>query len=323
MLEITPNNALYWSRLNSRVTFGLALCELAKENNNIVVVAADVAHSAGLEEFASLFPDRFFNAGIAEQNMIGIASGLASEGYTVFATSFAPFASMRCFEPIRQYIGYMHLNVKVVGIASGLSMGVGGNTHYGLEDIALMRTIPGMTILSPADCSETVQAMKTATVHKGPLYLRLTGIGGNPVVYKEPYDFIIGKPIQLTKGSDVAILATGTMVNESLRTTRVLSKKNISATVLDMHTLKPVNAEYVKSLYATHQLLVTIEEHSVIGGLGSAIAEIVSVLPGEHRQLSIGLPDTFHLAGDYSYMLASNNLTARQIADSIINALGR
>lgn len=320
-MEITTQTTLQWSRMSSRQVFGSMLTELAQDFDNVFVLAADVASSAGLSDFSKAYPDRFLNVGIAEQNMIGIAAGLAKEGYKVFATSFAPFASMRCFEAIRSYLGYMHLDVTVVGLASGLSMGVGGNTHYGLEDLALLRTIPGMSVLSPADCTETVKAMAALLAHHGPTYLRLTGVNGNPVVYKEDYVFQIGKAVTLREGTDVALIATGTMVNETMRATRVLQKQGVSATVVDMHTIKPLDTALLDALCATHQLLVTVEEHSVIGGLGGAVAEYLAAKMARPPHLIIGIPDQFGKAGNYSYLLKKYGLTANDIAQKVLVAM--
>lgn len=317
MIEFNSANALYWSRLSSRKTLGLILEEIAPLYPDLMVLAADVAASAGLSGFAQKFPDRFLNVGIAEQNMIGVAAGLAQEGKCVFAVSFAPFASMRCYEMLRSYLGYMNLNVKVVGLASGLSMGVGGNTHYGLEDLAITRAIPNMTAVSPADCTETVKAILALADHPGPAYLRLTGVGGNPAVYKEDYAFALGRGVVLREGEDVAMIAAGTMVYESIRAARVLQKQNISCTVVDMHTVKPLDRELLQELFARHRLIVTAEEHSIIGGLGAAVAEYKAGIPNSPRQIMIGLPDAFGKAGDYPWLLTQYGLTAKAIAEKV------
>lgn len=317
MIEFNSVNALYWSRLSSRKTLGLILEEMAPLYPDLMVLAADVAASAGLSGFTQKFPNQFLNVGIAEQNMIGVAAGLAREGKCVFAMSFAPFASMRCYEMLRSYLGYMNLNVKVVGLASGISLGVSGNTHYGLEDLTLTRAIPNMTVVSPADCTETAKAVLALADHVGPAYLRLTGVGGNPVVYKEDYAFELGKGIVLREGEDVAIIATGTMVYESIRAARVLQKQNISCTVVDMHTIKPLDKKLLQELFASHRLIVTVEEHSLVGGLGSAVAEYKAGIPNSPCQIMIGLPDTFSKVGDYSWLLTQYGLNAKAIAEKV------
>lgn len=318
IFEVNAQNAMQWSRMNSRVTFGSALYEIAKQDERVIALTADVAASSGLEKMRDEMPGRVISCGIAEQNMICMAAGLANEGYRVFAVSFAPFASMRCFEPIRQYVGYMNANVCVVGIASGLSMGVGGNTHYGLEDIALMRTIPGMTVLSPADCTETVLMTEAAAEFTGPTYLRLTGVGGNPIVYKAPYELEIGRAITLKEGTDVALIGTGTMVNECIRASRVLEKSGVSTAVIDMHTVKPLDTGAIDALMGA-KLIVTAEEHSVIGGLGEAVASHLTTCSNPPKQLIFGVNDTFLHAGDYPYMLEQTGLNARAMADKILN----
>lgn len=317
MIEFNNTNALYWSRLSSRKTYGAILEEIAPEYPDLMVLVADVAASAGLTDFSQKFPSQFLNVGIAEQNMIGVAAGLAKARKCVFAASFAPFASMRCYEIIRNYLGYMNLNVKVVGLASGLSMGVGGNTHYGLEDLAITRMIPNLTVVSPADCTETVKAILALTDYKGPAYLRLTGVAGNPAVYKEDYTFELGKGIVLREGKDIAIVATGAMVYEAIRASRVLQRKNIDCTIVDMHTVKPLDIKLLDQLLASHKLVVTVEEHSIIGGLGSAVAEYKTGIVNAPKQIMIGLPDIFGKAGDYPWLLTQYGLTAKAIAEKI------
>ncbi len=304
-----------FSRISSRGVFGQALTDISKENKDLRIVVADVSSSARL---SGIDTDKIINVGIAEQNMIGIAAGLASEGKLVYATSFAPFASMRCYEMIRTQLGYMNLNVKIVGLMSGLAGGVVGNTHYGLEDIAIMRVIPNMTILSPADGLETYKAIQASTCIEGPCYIRLTGINGFTPVYKEDYEFNVGKAITLREGEDVAIIATGTMVGEAVRASRALSKNNISTTVIDMHTIKPIDKQAVKYAFENHKLVVTIEEHSIIGGLGSAVAEYASSLKNVAPQLILGIPDKFGKVGDYMFMLKQYGLTAPQIVEKIL-----
>lgn len=304
-----------FSRISSRGVFGLTLEDISKENKKLKIVVADVLSSARLTDIDS---DKVINVGIAEQNMIGIAAGLASEGKLVYTTSFAPFASMRCYEMVRTQLGYMNLNVKIVGLMSGLAGGVVGNTHYGLEDIAIMRAIPNMRILSPADGLETYKAIQASSHFEGPCYIRLTGSNGFTPVYKEDYDFNIGKAITLKEGNDIAIIATGTMVGEAIRASRALKKNNISTTIIDMHTIKPIDKQAIKDAFENHKLVVTIEEHSIIGGLGSAVAEYATILKNSAPQMMLGIPDTFGKVGDYMFMLKQYGLTASQIAEKIL-----
>ncbi len=312
------STALTLSRLSSRGVLGEALYDIADSYDRLKVVVADTLQSSKLGKLKDKFPEKILNVGIAEQNMIGLSAGLAAEGYNVFASTFAPFASMRCFEMLRTQLGYMNLNVKVVGILSGFANGNGGNTHYGLEDLAITRTIPNMTVLSPADCVETYKAVEAAAEHDGPMYIRLTGVNGAPSVYKEDYNFEIGKGIVLKEGSDVAIIATGSMVYEALRASRGLVRSGISATVVDMHTIKPLDKVLLDKIFSSHKMIVTVEEHFAIGGLGSAVAEYKTKIKNAPVQVIIGIPDCFEKAGDYAYMLDKFGLTAPKIAEKIV-----
>jgi transketolase len=322
MLEITPSNARQWSRLGSRGVFGQAILALAETKQNLMVLSADLGNSSGLDRFKNAYPERFINVGIAEQNMIGVAAGLAKEGFTVFATSFAPFISMRSSEQIRMNLGYMNLNVKAVAIGSGVAMAYLGNSHYGIEDASIMRSIPNLTVVSPADCAEIVKTVFAAAEYEGPMYIRLTGAANNPIVYKEDYNFEIGKAITLREGSDITIIANGTMVYESLEAAKLLELQGLSATVVNMHTIKPLDASVIDKAVASSKMIVTVEEHSVIGGLGGAVAEYKTALRNAPPQLIIGLPDKFGKAGDYKYLLEKYKLTGVQIAQTIGEALG-
>lgn len=317
MIPITSLNARLWSKLGSRGTFGLTMMELGKEYDDIMVLTADLCSTSGLDRFREAYPEKFCNVGIAEQNLVGIAAGLAKEGKTVFASSFATFIAMRAFEQVRLNLGYMGFNVKVVGLAAGFAMGMFGNTHYGIEDIALMRAIPGLCVLSPADCSEVVKATCAAAQYSGPVYLRLTGGVNCPVVYKNDYPFEIGKAITLKEGHDIAIISAGSMVFQSLQSAKELEYDGISASVINMHTIKPLDIHVIDELCNKVSLIVTVEEHSIIGGLGGAIAEYLCSIRSSPRLIRIGIPDTFQKVGDYEYLLEQNGLTGPKIAERI------
>lgn len=320
MIEITPTNAKVWSRMGSRATFGQAILAIA-ERPNLMVLSADLGNSSGLDRFKTAHPEKFLNVGIAEQNMIGVAAGLAKEGYVVFATSFAPFLSMRASEQIRMNLGYMDLNVKAVAIGSGVSMAFLGNSHYGIEDAAIMRSIPNLTVVAPADCAEIVKCVAAAAEFKGPMYIRLTGAVNNPAVYTEDYRFEIGKAIKLREGTDITIIANGTMVFESLEAAKALDAAGVSATVVNMHTLKPLDTAVIDQAVASSKLIVTVEEHSVIGGLGGAVAEYKSQLRNAPPQLIIGLPDYFGKTAEYRHLLEKYGLISANIAERILVAL--
>jgi transketolase len=322
MIEINSLNARIWSKLGQRGTFGISMKELGKSVENLMVLTADLCNTSGLSQFQKTSPDKFLNVGIAEQNLIGIAAGLAKEGKNVFATSFSTFAAMRSYEQIRIYLGYMELNVKVVGLAGGLAMGMFGPTHYGYEDLALMRAVPGLTVLSPADGTEVVKTMLALINFKGPVFVRLSGAMNNPIVYKNDYEFEIGKAITLRQGNDVAIIATGTMVFESLAAANILAENGISATVVNMHTIKPLDISVISKVCEDLRLIITVEEHGIVGGLGGAVAEYKSTLKESPSQLFIGLPDKFDKAGEYKYLLEKHGLTAKQIAEKIIKEYG-
>jgi transketolase len=303
--------------MGQRSTFGITMLELGRDNDNLFVLTADLCSTSGLDRFRALYPEKLLNVGIAEQNLVGIAAGLAKEGNLVFATTFANFAAMRSYEQVRLNLGYMGFNIKLVGLGSGFAMGMFGNTHYGIEDIALMRAIPGLCVLSPADCTEVVKAIEAAAQYSGPIYIRLTGVANNPIVYKEDYSFVIGKAVTLRTGSDITIIATGSMIYHALEAAKKLEYQGISAAVIDMHTIKPLDTDVVRAACVTSKLIVTVEEHSVIGGLGGAVAEYLCGLPYAPRQLIIGIPDAFQNVGDYPYLLEQNGLTGAQIAEKI------
>lgn len=306
-----------WSMLGKRGTFGSALTELAPSYDNLMAISADFARSSGLERFSKMYPEKFLNVGIAEQNLIGISSGLASEGYNVFATSFAAFIATRSYEMVKVHCGYMKHNVKVVGLAAGFGVQQQGNTHYGLDDICLMRAIPNLTIISPADSTEVVKAIEALLNFEGPVYLRLCGEANDPMVYKADYDFEIGKAITLREGADVTIVATGTMVYQSLQAAKKLAEQGIESTVINMHTIKPIDKEAIEKYCHACKLVVTCEEGFVSGGLGAAVLEEMALSNKPMTKvLNIGLTEFPH-AGSYKWMLKENGLDAESIAAKI------
>lgn len=308
-----------WSTIGSRATFGLAALELGKTIDDLMILTGDTSTSAGLDRFKRTYPEKFLDVGIAEQNMMGIAAGLASEGVRVITATFAPFQTMRCCEQIKVNLGYMRHNVCMVGLASGVVLGTLGYTHCCIEDVALIRSIPGITVISPADCGETVKATLAASHHFESVYIRLTGGAGNPSVYEDDFSFEIGKANTLREGDDITIIAAGTMVYESLKAAAILSDQGLSATVVDMHTIKPIDTSVIENACESSELIVTVEEHSVIGGLGSAVADYKATLKNAPPQLFIGLPDHHGKAGEYKDLLEQHGLTARQIAAKIVS----
>lgn len=315
-MNYSATNIKIWSRLGSCGAFGMAAMELPQINENVTMLTADLNFYSCLTRFSGKYPDKFYNLGIAEQNMVAVAAGMAKEGMLPFATTYATFASMRCADQVRVNMGYMNLNMKLIGLTAGYSVGILGPTHMSLEDLSVMRSIPNIVILSPADCTETVKATLAAAKIQGPVYLRLTGGLNNPIVYDKDYEFKVGKAIALREGEDVAILATGTMVYQSLQAVKILEQQGISASVLDFHTIKPLDVEAIKKVCGA-KLIVTVEEHSVLGGFGSAVAEVLTTIQDAPPQMILGIQDRYPHAGTYDYLLEKEGLTGEGIATSI------
>ena len=299
-------------KIATRESYGNALVELGKEHDNLVVLDADLAEATKTGMFKKVFPERHIDCGIAEANMIGIAAGLASTGKVPFCSSFAMFAAGRAFEQVRNSVGYPHLNVKIGATHAGISVGEDGASHQCNEDIALMRVIPGMTIINPSDDVEAKAAVKAAYEMEGPVYLRF-GRLAVPVINDRPeYKFEIGKGIVLREGSDVTIIATGLEVNESLEAAKMLEADGISAQVINIHTIKPLDTELVVSAAKKTGKVVTVEEHSIVGGLGGAVAETLSE-QCPTKMLRIGVMDTFGESGPAVKLLEKYGLDAAGI----------
>ena len=306
-----------WSTIGARATVGIAALELAKQIDNLMVLTCDVSTSAGLDRFRKTFPEKYLDLGIAEQNMIGVAAGLASENFNVITTTFAPFQTMRCCEQIKVNLGYMRQKICMVGIASGLALGTLGYTHCCIEDIGILRSIPGITIISPADSLETVKALEAAVNSENSCYLRLTGASNNPIVYSKDYEFKIGKSITLREGKDITIFSSGAMVYQSLEAAKILESKKISSKVINMHTIKPIDKLAIEEA-CEGKLIVSIEEHNIIGGLGSAISEYKSSLKKTPKQLFLGIKDTYSKGGNYKFLKEKYRLTPEKIVEDII-----
>ena len=307
--------------LGTRNAFGAFLTELAADHPDLFAMTADFTKSTGLGKFKVQYPNQFLSTGIAEQNMIALASGLASEGKNVFASSFASFVTTRCYEQVKVNLGYMQHNVKLVGIASGLGVSYQGNTHFGLDDVTLMRAIPNMTIVVPSDCAEVAKATIALADFNGPAYLRLVGEGFVPIVNEDDYEFEIGKGIKKREGKDVLIIANGTMVAQSLKVAAELVEKGIECAVINMHTVKPLDTRIIEENLDGKKLVVTIEEGQLNGGLGSAVADQVSSIGGVPKLLRIGVNDIFPHAGSYQYLLEQCGLDIDTIKDTIIKNL--
>lgn len=316
--------ASVWSKLGQNATFGgVGLIEVIKENPEVKFITADVGTLLGIKRFRATYPDNYLDVGIAEQNMVTVAAGLALEGNQTFISTYASFLVVRGLEQIRHNLGYLRCDVKVVGMSSGICTGKSGISHWCTEDIAFMRAIPNMIVLSPADCTEVVKMTVAASKVKGPVYIRLTGNLNVPVIYDTDYEFEIGKAITLKEGNDVAIIATGLLVKDCMEAADKLGEKGISCSVINMHTIKPLDSELLEEIYKKYDLIVTVEEHNIIGGLGGAVAEHKAQYLNTPRQVFMGITDEYKQTGSRSYVLAQYNLNAEGIAIKIEQELNR
>lgn len=303
----------------TRAAYGEALVSLAEQDPSLLVLDADLSSATMTKNFSKAYPDRFFNMGIAEANMIGVAAGLAACGKKPFANTFAMFAAGRAWEQVRNSVAYPHLNVKVVGSHGGLSVGEDGATHQCCEDLALMRTIPGMTVLNPADYVEAGQVVRAAVKMEGPVYMRF-GRLAIPTIFDSTYRFEIGKGVQLTEGTDVTLIATGLLVGEAIKAAELLKNEGISVRVINMATIKPLDKEIVAKAAAETGLIVTAEEHSIIGGLGSAVAEAVcesTPVP----VVRVGVEDEYGKSGPAAELLEVFGLCAANLAARVRDAM--
>ena len=296
----------------TRDAYGEALAELGAVNENIVVLEADLSKSTKTSDFKKVYPERHFNMGIAEQNMLGVAAGFAAAGKIPFASSFAVFATGRAYDQIRNSIAYPNLNVKIAATHAGLTVGEDGGSHQMLEDIALMRALPNMTVIVPADGIETKQAIKAAAEYEGPVYIRM-GRPKVPVLFDDNYTFEIGKGVVLKEGTDVTLVGTGIMVSQAVEAAELLAAEGISAAVVNISTIKPLDAELIIAQAQKTGAIVTCEEHNIYGGLGSAVAEVL-VENCPVPMARVGVADKFGESGLPDELLEKYGLTAANIA---------
>ena len=303
-------------KIATRESYGNALAELGAEYPNLVVLDADLAGATKTGVFKKAFPDRHIDCGIAEGNMMGVAAGLSTAGKIPFASTFAMFAAGRAFEQVRNSIGYPHMNVKIGATHAGISVGEDGASHQCNEDIALMRTIPGMVVINPADDVEAKAAVKAAIDHVGPVYLRFGRLAVPVINDPADYKFELGKGITLREGKDVTIIATGLEVSESLEAAKLLEADGISAEVINIHTIKPLDEELVVAAAKKTGKVVTVEEHSIIGGLGGAVAEVLAE-KAPTKMLRIGVMDTFGESGPAKALIEKYGLDAKSIYEKV------
>lgn len=304
-----------------RDAFGEALLKIGKEREDIVVFDADVANSSKSILFGKQFPERFFDVGISEANMAGMAAGMALMGKTPIINTFAVFMMLRAGDPIRSIIAYQNLNVKICGTYAGLSDSYDGASHHANKDIAFFRTIPNMTVISVCDSIETEKALYAALEIKGPVYIRLSR-ASMPVIFDDSYKFIAGKGVVLKDGTDVTIIATGLMVHKALEAAALLEKENISAKVVNIHTIKPIDRKLIVDCAKSTRAIVTAEEHSIYGGLYGAVTEVLS---SEYPVPinPVGIEDTFTESGDYGQLLKKYGLTSENIVTKVKNILSK
>lgn len=303
-------------KIATRDSYGNALVELGKEHEDIVVLDADVASATKTGVFKKVFPERHINCGIAEANMIGVAAGLAAAGKVPFASSFAMFAAGRAFEQVRNAVGYPKLNVKIGATHAGISVGEDGATHQCNEDIALMRTIPGMVVINPSDDVEARAAVKAAYEHQGPVYLRFGRLAVPVINDREDYKFELGKGVVLREGKDVTIIASGLPVANCLEAAEKLAADGIEAKVINIHTIKPLDSELIVAAAKETGKVVTVEEHSVIGGLGSAVCDVLSE-QAPTKTLKIGINDTYGESGPAAELIKKYGLDTESIYEKV------
>ena len=303
------------NKIATRESFGKALVELGKENENVVVLTADLAGATKTSLFEKEFPDRFINVGIAEQNMIGISAGLATTGKIPFASTFAMFAAGRAYDQIRNSVAYPKLNVKICGTHAGVTVGEDGATHQMLEDLSLMRSIPNMTVLCTSDDVQTKWAIKEMAKIDRPVYIRLARVA-TPVIYDENQKFEIGKMIQIGDGTDATVFATGVEVAEALKAKEELEKENINIRVVDVHTIKPIDREMIIKCARETKKLITIEDHSIIGGLGTAVCEVLSE-ECPTKVVRMGMQDRFGKSGKAEQLLKYFKLDSEAIIEKV------
>lgn len=307
-------------KISTRDAYGNALIEFANEYKNMVVLDADLVGATKTGLFQKEYPNRHFDCGIAEANMMCVAAGLATEGFIPVVSSFAIFAAGRCYEQVRNSIGYPHLNVKIVATHGGISVGEDGATHQSNEDLALMRSIPGMMVLSPSDAIETRLALKSALDYVGPVYIRLGRAELDVFNDNEEYNFSLGKGVKLADGNDVTLISTGLPVYETLKSSKLLKQYGITADVINIHTIKPIDAEIIINSARKTGKVVVIEEHSIIGGLGEAVASVLAE-NNPVQLLKIGVPDIYGHSATAKELLDEIGLTSEKIYEKVVDWL--
>ena len=311
-------NIKLWSSLGMRATFGLIAMELAKVNSDLMITTSDVSTSAGLDRYRNKYPDQFVDVGIAEQNLIGVSAGLSSEGFKVISTTFAPFQTLRCCEQIKVNLGYMKNKICMVGLASGLVLGNLGFTHCCIEDVGSLRSIPNIAIVAPSDPFELFKLLNEAINYKDSVYIRLTAGSNTKIINNKDYKFKIGKAVEILPGEDVVIIGCGNILGNCIEAASILRNKNIQCSVVNMHTIKPIDDEKIKSIAKENKLIVTVEEHNVIGGLGTSVAEVLASERNNCKLVRVGVNDFYSNGGSYEYLKDIYGLSVEKIIKTVI-----
>ena len=320
MIEITKKNIRVWSMLGMRRILGPAMKDIIEQDRKVLFATADTGRYYAYDDLLRTYPENVVDVGIAEQNLIGASAGLQNEGFNVYAVTYATFLTSRALDQIRVNLGYMGLGVKLIGEAGGMCDGNFSATHMALEDISNTRNIPNMRVITPADGMELVKTLIALKDAAYPAYVRMTGRFPIPVIYREDYDFEIGKAVTLREGKDVVILSNGTLLGDVLKTAEMLEEKGVDCKVINLHTVKPLDEEALRAV-AGYRLVVTAEEHLLYGGLGSAVAEFYAQEPIRPRMLMLSVGTQYPKAQEYDDLLKTCGLTAPQMAESILSAL--
>jgi transketolase len=307
-----------WSSLGMRATFGMIAMDLAEKYPELIITTSDVSTSAGLDRYKNKFPNQYVDVGIAEQNLIGVSTGLSSEGFKVISTTFSPFQTLRCAEQIKVNLGYMKQKICMVGLASGLVLGNLGFTHCSIEEIGVLRSIPNISIVVPSDPFELFKVLKEAVNYKNSLYIRLTAGTNTRIINSKDYKFKIGKAIEIMSGSDVAIISCGNILGNCIDAAVSLRKNKISCSVINMHTIKPLDKKKIFEISKKFKLIITVEEHNIIGGLGSAVAEVLSGVISNTKLVRLGADDHYSSGGSYEYLKNIYGLSVQKIIRTIL-----
>ncbi len=306
-------NIKLWSSLGMRATFGLIAIELAKKYPDLIITTSDVSTSAGLDRYKKQFPDKYIDVGIAEQNLLGVSSGLSSEGFKVISTTFSPFQTLRCCEQIKVNLGYMKNKICMVGLASGLVLGNLGFTHCSIEDVGVLRSIPNISIIAPSDPLELFKTLEQVFDYKSSVYIRLTAGSNSKIINQDDYEFRIGKAIEILPGEDVSLICCGNIIGNCLDASSELKKKGINCSVINMHTIKPIDKEKIRELSQNNKLIITVEEHNIIGGLGSAVGEVMAEENNNCKLVRIGADDFYSDGGSYDHLKDIYGLSVEKI----------